>query len=59
MSAHLHDGDLDAVLENIPTPPAKARVLVDHYDSLAQAFVAEFEAGLLSSDAVRSLYGLN
>ncbi|MBM4517520.1 hypothetical protein GS432_19870 [Rhodococcus hoagii] len=35
MTAYLYDGDLDAILENITTPPAKARVLVDHYSSLA------------------------
>ncbi|NKW17041.1 hypothetical protein GS940_02005 [Rhodococcus hoagii] len=56
---YLSDGDLEAALEDIPTPPAKARVLVDHYSSLADRFVAEFEAGFLSNDAVRALHDLS
>ncbi|MBM4516420.1 hypothetical protein [Prescottella equi] len=47
MTAYLYDGDLDAILENITTPPAKARVLVDHYSSLADRFVGQFTTGLI------------
>ncbi|NKR72943.1 hypothetical protein GS492_09840 [Rhodococcus hoagii] len=47
VSAYLYDGDLDAILENIATPPAKARVLVDHYSSLADRFVGQFTTGLI------------
>lgn len=57
MTAYPFDGDLDAILEHV-APSAKARTLVDHYDSIARAFVAEFEAGLISRSAVRALYGL-
>ncbi|MBM4592267.1 hypothetical protein LRM64_10195 [Prescottella equi] len=46
-TAYLYDGDLDAILENITTPPAKARVLVDHYSSLADRFVGQFTTGLI------------
>jgi len=47
MSAYPFDGDLDAILENVPAP-AKARTLVDHYSSIADRFVGEFTTGLIN-----------
>ena len=41
----LYEGDLDALLANLPRP-AQARALVDHHSRIADAFVAEYEAGL-------------
>lgn len=52
MADYPFDGDLDAILENVP-PSAQARTLVDSYDSIATRFVAEFETGLMSVDEAR------
>lgn len=44
--SHPYEGDLDSVLANVP-PTDRARALVDHHASLADQFVAEFEAGVI------------
>ncbi|WP_368681014.1 hypothetical protein R1X32_42620 [Rhodococcus opacus] len=43
----LYEGDLDAVLASVPHTE-RARVLVDAHTRVAERFVAEFEAGLLT-----------
>lgn len=45
MASYLYDGDLDAVLANLPLAE-RPRAIVDHFDSLADEFVTEFLRGL-------------
>lgn len=48
--------DLDAVLASVPHTE-RPRALVDHHSRLADEFVAEFEAGLLShTEAIHTTY---
>ncbi|WP_208962009.1 hypothetical protein [Rhodococcus sp. ZPP] len=45
--ADLYEGDLESVLTNV-AHTERARVLVDTHSRVAERFVAEFEAGLLT-----------
>ena len=49
--------DLDAVLANVPHTE-RARALVEHHDSIAQAFLAEFENPLIAMAEVLEIYGI-
>ncbi|MFE5699940.1 hypothetical protein [Rhodococcus koreensis] len=55
--ADLYGGDLDAVLANVPHTE-RARVLVDAHSCVAERFVAEFEAGLLTHAEPCELVGV-
>ena len=55
--ADLYEGDLDAVLATVPHTE-RARVLVDAHTRVAERFVAEFEAGLLTHAEARQLVGV-
>ena len=46
--------DLDSTLAGVPHPE-RPRVLVDHHSRIAERFVAEFEAGLLTHAEAREL----
>lgn len=45
--------DIDAILDSIP-PTERARTLVDHHASIADQFVAEFEAGVIDQGLART-----
>ncbi|QDQ93736.1 hypothetical protein FND50_25235 [Rhodococcus sp. WB9] len=49
--------DLDSTLAGVPHTH-RPRVLVDHHSRIAERFVAEFKAGLLTHAEARELVGV-
>ncbi|MBP2208197.1 hypothetical protein JOJ86_005923 [Rhodococcus percolatus] len=53
-----HEAGFDALLANVPHTE-RARVLVDAHTRVAERFVAEFKAGLLTHAEARELVGVS